>query len=189
MKKLTKRQQMFLAYLLVHGNGALAAREAGYSEAADKQTAWELLNAPKYAHVAAEYNRRLADTKSMAEIARQAIHESCMTDLRMDKLRALDPEQLDPAERAAIAGITQSTHVSGSGDDRQESSTISLKFGSRAEARKMLFKLHGMDRGQDNDDSEWDDAEDELERAMARLEARRKETALRESESESEEEA
>lgn len=173
MKNLTKRQEMFVCYLLHHGNGARAAREAGYSENTAAKIAWELLNSAKYRHVQAEYRKKLANTKAMAELARQAIHESCMVDLRMDKLKARDPSELDEAERAAISGFTFTKHKSGSGKDAQESETISVKFGSKAEARKMLYKLHGMDRedGSDSGDAEWESAASAFESAMAEVEA------------------
>lgn len=56
-RELSERQQAFVHNLVAHGNAARAAREAGYSEAADRQTGYNLLLKP---HIAEEVRRHTA---------------------------------------------------------------------------------------------------------------------------------
>lgn len=172
MKSLTKRQALFVSHLLLTGNGAKAARLAGYNPDRGDKEAWRLLNDERYSHVRKEYDRRLADAEEMSKLARQAIHESCMLSIKMDKRKALNVDDLDEAEAAQITSISVQKFESEHG---QASENISVKLSSPAEARKMLFKLHGMDRVPEKSTDESDaEAEADLLGELVKLSARRR---------------
>src|SRR3954464_4661189 len=60
-RRLSPRQQVFVSEYLKHGNGAAAARAAGYSESyADKSIA-ALLNRPAIAAAIAEHRAKLVE--------------------------------------------------------------------------------------------------------------------------------
>lgn len=78
MKNITAQHKRFVEQYCSHFNGARAAREAGYAESRDRQTARDLLNDPDINAMVEERLEELAmsaaeATKRMADIARSDI--------------------------------------------------------------------------------------------------------------------
>lgn len=78
MQTITKRHRRFVEQYCAHFEGARAAREAGYAESRDKQTAYDLLQDPDIQQLIEERLEREAmsaaeATKRTADIARADI--------------------------------------------------------------------------------------------------------------------
>jgi phage terminase small subunit len=71
------RQRRFVWRYLQHRNGARAVREAGYTckpENADR-IAWELRNAPQYAHIREAIDRREAELQARLKVGAEQVLE------------------------------------------------------------------------------------------------------------------
>jgi len=111
--KLTTRQERFIECYLEHGNGAAAAREAGYSAHTAKEMACENLTKP---HVAAVIDRKRSEMSKDSEERRSRWiahleHLAAGAEKESDQLRAV--EQLFKAEGWSAPEKQEVTSFSG----------------------------------------------------------------------------
>lgn len=76
-RKLTAKEVAFVEHYLVHQNGSLAARQAGYSEKNAYQTAYENLRKP---HISSRVRERLREIQMLAD----EVHERLSDHARVD---------------------------------------------------------------------------------------------------------
>jgi hypothetical protein len=98
------RQQKFVEYFVLHGNGAAAARAAGYSPRRDRQTAAVLMKAGPVVAAIAEARRALAE-------AAEFTMDRAMQQLREDREFAIRTENATAAVRASELMAKLSGHL------------------------------------------------------------------------------
>jgi len=143
VKNITARHKRFVEAYCEHFNGARAAREAGYAESRDKQTANDLLNDPD---ISAMVEERLEDlamssaeaTKRMADIARADI---------ADFFKVVEYTDDDGNERTALALDREAVLEQGGGIIKaihwNENGRPKLKLHDSQRALEKILKAHG----------------------------------------------
>lgn len=158
MKRITPRQARFIAEFCRTRNGAESARQAGYNPNRAKQSASELRTDPKYAHVEAEIQRRLADKEAQDQIQHEIMTNVLIQRITFNPARLKSPEtgkflplhELDPEDAQHIASVQEVEYKhGGAGDDdeggeaSQAGQTQSVKLTNQLEAIKILGKHNG----------------------------------------------
>lgn len=142
---LTARQSAFCDEYIVDHNGAAAARRAGYSEAAAKETAYQLLKRPaireRIAELEAERAERLGFTvdnviREYGRIAFANIGDVLKFGPKGVKVLR-DSKNLSARTLAAIAEVNERI-------DGQGNRTVSIKMANKSDALQALGKHLGM---------------------------------------------
>jgi len=142
MKNITARHKRFVECYCEHFNGARAAREAGYAESRDAQTAHDLLNDPDISQMVEERLDDLAmssaeATKRMADIARADIGQ--FFEVVTYKKDGEEREALVLDKEAVIehgGGLVKSISFNESGRPK-------LKMYDAQKALEKILKAHG----------------------------------------------
>ena len=158
MKRLTPRQRRFVEVFIRTRNGAESARQAGYKEKRAKQYASELRTDPKFAHVEAELQRRLADKEDQDQIQHEIMTNVLIQRITFNPARLKSSEtgkflplhELDPEDAQHIASLQETEYKHGGSDDEDEGGeasqagqTQSVKLTNQLEAIKILGKHNG----------------------------------------------
>lgn len=123
-KELNERQKRFVDYYIQTGNGAKAARMAGYSDKVAREMAKEQLQKP---HVREAVDKKLAELSNERTAKAQEILEYWTSVMR--------GEQTD--EMAMNVGL-------GGGVSRVEKVRIAVGAKERIKAAELLAKVHGL---------------------------------------------
>ena len=186
MSRITPRQARFIAEFCRTRNGAESARRAGYNPNRARQSANELRTDPKYAHIEAEIQRRLADRE-----AQDALQHEIMTNALVQRItwhpgRLKDEfgnwiplHELEPEDAQHIASIQESQYKHGGDGDEDEApsqagTTLSFKLTNQLEAIKTLGKHNGYfaDRATAGETAPYRDAEENLAGILDRVRRR-----------------
>ena len=183
MKRLTPRQARFISAFCRLRNGAAAAREAGYNPDRARTAASELRNDPRYAHVEAEIQRRLADQE-----AQDAIHHELMTNALVQRITfspasLVDADgnwiplhELEPEVAQHISSVQEAAYKHGDEADGagQQGKSVSYKLTNQLEAIKILGKHSGYfaDRASAGEAAPYRAAEEDLSGMFARVRRR-----------------
>lgn len=187
-KGLSKKQQYFLDRILVHGNGARAAREAGYAQ---PTTVGSLLQNPAHhPELAAEIERVREQRRKEAGVeAFHLIRELSHTAF-FDPRDMIDPKTggilklADMPEEVARAikkvTVTVGEEYDGKTKDFVKVKRVEVELNDKIAAIKQLSRLLGLDKGVsvsvDVNQVNWDDLLDfgrAADRVRDRLEAER----------------
>lgn len=201
-KRITPRQARFIAEFCRTRNGAHSAREAGYNPSRAKQVASELRTDPKYAHVEAEIQRRLADREAQDQLQHEVMVNALMCRITFNPARLKDEsgkfkalKDLDPEDAQHIASIQEVEYKHGAQPRRrkrgeedeedddlddladessQNGTTVAFKLTNQLEAIKILGKHNGFfsPRESAGETAPYRAAEAELAGMLDRLERR-----------------
>jgi len=142
MKNITARHKRFVRCYCKHFNGARAAREAGYAESRDAQTAHDLLSDPDISRMVDERLDEMAlsseeATKRLGDIARADITdffevETVSTDDGPKEVLTLDRETFLEEAGAVVKEITW-----------DQNGRPKLKLYDKQKALKTILDAHG----------------------------------------------
>lgn len=145
--ELTEKQRLFVFHYVRHRNASRAARQAGYSVTNAADTGYDLLHAPKYAHVQKALRDALAEERQTWEHTHETLIQQAMHIATFDPVDLVDEkgeyrqiQDIDPEARAAIAEVrvTQFT-----GPDGEPSVSRKYRASSKMEALTFLGKATG----------------------------------------------
>ena len=131
MGKLTEKQKRFIDFYIETGNGAEAARRAGYSEKVARQSAGKILASPRIASAIAARLKEIED-KRIAKA--KEVMEFLTSSMRGE------------IEEEVVV-------VEGTGGGRSKAKTMKKQIGAndRIKAAVQLAKRYGLDRPEDAD--------------------------------------
>lgn len=131
MGKLTEKQKRFIDFYIETGNGAEAARRAGYSEKVARQSAGKILASPRIASAIAARLKEIEDKR----IAKAKEVMEFLTSSMRGEIK----------EEVVV--------VEGTGDGCSKAKTMEKQIGAndRIKAAVQLAKRYGLDRPEDAD--------------------------------------
>lgn len=103
-KKLTPRQNYFVARYLVHFNGARAARESGYSPNTAREMAYENLAKP---HIKAEISRLLREKALSVEFVLARLGQMALGEIPTKTVIGPDGIKMHYDERSALENVAK----------------------------------------------------------------------------------
>lgn len=147
-EKLTERQKRFIDYYIQYGNGAKAAREAGYSEKSARREASRLMKRPDVRQVlehrlGSAASCRIADGKEILEFLTRIMRG----EEKEIKKTIVKGEELETAEMPSIQLRTKAAELLGK---------RLMLFSEREEQSKEAFEVKitvvEQDKGGDNEE-------------------------------------
>jgi phage terminase small subunit len=143
---LTERQRRFVDYFADHGNGAKAARQAGYSEESAKQIATENLSKPYLVDAIKRRRKELVEEAGVRPdavlrmIAQVATFD--ISEIFDDNGRVKEVSEMSDVARRIVAGIE--TFTVGTRDGSSHTTTAKIKIPDRLKALELLARHLGL---------------------------------------------